>query len=159
MKLIHLDFRLSICFDFNHFCSTAKKQLFSGIFRNRCFTKSYEKITFLQIYLNDSIFLFTYMGLQKSQIVTAYETENASLEKHKWKLLYKTYPIKSTYTVRFQSEMDAVDLYQLMYLNKKLNSFVVLFVRRHLILSYAVENNHLLHYLSFKRFTTATPNF
>ena len=69
------------------------------------------------------------MGLQKSQIVTAYETENASLEKHNWKLLYKNYPIKSTYTVRFQSDMDAVDLYQLMYLNKKLNSFVVLFVR------------------------------
>ena len=99
------------------------------------------------------------MGLQKSQIVTAYETENASLEKHKWKLLYKNYPIKSTYTVRSQSDMDAVDLYQLMYLNKKLNSFVVLFVRGHLILSYAVENNHLLHYLSLKRFTTATPNF
>lgn len=69
------------------------------------------------------------MGLQKSQTVTAYETENASLEKHKWNLLYKNYPIKSTYTVRSQSDMDAVDLYQLMYLNKKLNSFVVLFVR------------------------------
>ena len=69
------------------------------------------------------------MGLQKCQIMTTYEAENARLEKHNWKLLYKNYPIKSTYTVRFQSDMDAADLYQLMYLNKKLNSFVVLFVR------------------------------